>query len=110
MSEGIATINPATVVSSAPATPGASAEKSDFPAAAMPQNASMTPQTVPNSPRNGLTLTIVARNPMRVSSSISCLETSLMRTASIALYCASDSRTGRVETPVVRLNVAGSLS
>jgi len=76
----------------------------------MPQKASMTPQTVPKSPRNGLTLTIVARKPTRVSSSISCPETSLIRTASIALYCASESLVGRTEMPELWLKVAGSLS
>lgn len=84
------------MVSSAPATPGASAVKSDLPAAAMPQKASITPQTVPKRPQNGLTLTSVARKPIRVSSCWIWLETSRSSTASIALYCASERREGLV--------------
>ena len=109
-SDGIATIKPATVVSSAPATPGASAVKSDLPAAAMPQKASMTPQTVPKRPQKGLTLTRVASRPIRVSSSWIWPETSRSSTASMALYWASESLTGRVLIPAANCWFCASLS
>ena len=45
---------------------------------------------------DGLTLTSVARKPIRVSSCWIWLETSRSSTASIALYCASERREGLV--------------
>src|SRR2546425_5051588 len=55
MTEGTATARPATVVTSASATPGATAAMFPEPLTAMPMNASITPSTVPNSPSSGLT-------------------------------------------------------
>ncbi|NDD57467.1 MAG: radical SAM protein, partial [Verrucomicrobia bacterium] len=65
---GMATSRPTTVVIRAPETPGAMAARLAWPAWAMPLNASITPQTVPSSPRKGAPLTAVARM-MRLDSS-----------------------------------------
>ena len=55
----MATSRANTVVTSAPETPGAIAARSGFPAAATPAKVSITPQTVPNNPRNGAPATAV---------------------------------------------------
>ena len=57
---GMATSRPVTVVMRAAETPGAIAAKLADPAWATPPKVSMTPQTVPSSPRNGAPLTAVA--------------------------------------------------
>jgi len=67
LEEGKATSSPTTVVSSAPAMPGATADRSAEPEFAIAPNASITPQTVPSSPRNGPVLTAVASSPIRLS-------------------------------------------
>src|SRR5213079_2224258 len=62
MTDGTATASPETVVTSASATPGATAAMLPEPPTAIPMNASITPSTVPSSPRRGLTEPNVARH------------------------------------------------
>jgi hypothetical protein len=61
---GTATARPATVVTSASATPGATAAMLPDPPTAIPMNASMTPSTVPRRPSSGLTEPNVASQGM----------------------------------------------
>jgi hypothetical protein len=67
---GIATISPATVVTSASATPGATAAMLPEPSRATPMNECITPITVPSSPRSGATVAMMAsqRSPPESSS------------------------------------------
>src|SRR5207245_1132106 len=55
ITEGTATARPPTVVTSASATPGATAAMFPEPPTAMPMKASITPSTVPSRPSSGLT-------------------------------------------------------
>src|SRR5439155_1230564 len=65
MTDGTATASPATVVTSASATPGATAAMLPEPPTAIPMNASITPSTVPSSPSSGLTEPNVASQGMK---------------------------------------------
>ena len=65
---GMATNRPTTVAISAPATPGAMAVRLAACAIAMPENVSITPQTVPSKPMNGPPATAVERMIMPFSS------------------------------------------
>src|SRR5258706_184568 len=60
MTAGTAVKSPAAVVIRASAMPGATARKLAAPAAPRPVKASITPQTVPNRPINGVTEPVVA--------------------------------------------------
>src|SRR5690606_21485348 len=64
MTAGIAAKRPATVVTRASATPGATALMLPEPLAAIPMKASITPSTVPRSPSSGPTEPIVASAAM----------------------------------------------
>src|SRR6266571_3045171 len=55
MTDGTATARPITVVTSASATPGATAAMLPEPPTAIPMKASITPSTVPSKPSSGLT-------------------------------------------------------
>src|SRR5581483_4260766 len=72
MTAGIATNKPAAVVISASAMPGPTARRLAAPAEPSPINASMIPQTVPNSPTNGVTDPVVASQLRFASRAVSC--------------------------------------
>src|SRR2546425_173063 len=79
ITDGTATASPATVVTSASATPGATAAMLPEPPRAMPMKASITPSTVPSRPSSGLTEPKVAsQDPTRIASTnfVSRLEVS----------------------------------
>src|SRR2546428_8620364 len=65
ITEGTATARPPTVVTSASATPGATAAIFPEPPTAMPMKASITPSTVPSRPSSGLTEPNVASQGMK---------------------------------------------
>src|SRR5215813_10174438 len=72
MTAGIAANRPNAVAIKASAMPGATARKVAVLALARPANEVITPQTVPNSPTNGVTDAVVARKFMRFSTRVSC--------------------------------------
>ncbi len=60
--------SPAAVVINASAMPGATTRRLAAPAEPSPENASITPHTVPNNPMNGVTDPVVASHGMNFSS------------------------------------------
>jgi hypothetical protein len=80
MTAGIAAASPAAVATSASAMPGAYAARLAVPLTPMPRKAFMMPQTVPNSPMNGVALAVVAKKPRLRSNSASCTDAFLRRT------------------------------
>src|SRR5581483_12417010 len=72
----MATNNPVTVAMSAPATPGAMAVRLAACALAMPENVSITPQTVPSRPMNGPPATAVDSTTIQFSRASACALTS----------------------------------
>src|SRR3989442_921752 len=98
MTDGTATASPATVVTSASATPGATAAMLPDPPTAIPMNASITPSTVPSSPRSGLTEPNVASQGMKraaASRSAATSFASTMRSASSCVVVSAEGRHGR---------------
>src|SRR6476659_2608713 len=69
---GIATNRPTTVAINAPATPGAIAVRLAELARAIPENVSITPQTVPNKPMNGPPATAVDNTIIPFSNTSAC--------------------------------------
>src|ERR1041384_4545070 len=89
MTAGTATASPPTVVTSASATPGATAVMLPDPPTAIPMKASMTPSTVPSSPSSGLTDPNVASQGIHraaVSRSAATSLASTMRNFSEQVY------------------------
>src|ERR1051325_6367002 len=84
---GTATASPATVVTSASATPGATAAMLPEPPRAIPMNASITPSTVPSSPRSGLTDPKVASQGMNRAAASRSAATSFASTMRSASSC-----------------------
>src|SRR5207244_806879 len=87
ITEGTATASPATVVTSASATPGATAAMLPDPPTAMPMNASITPSTVPSSPSSGLTEPKVASQGMKRAAASRSAATSFASTMRSASSC-----------------------
>ena len=107
MTAGTATARPPTVVTSASATPGATAVMLPDPPTAIPMNASITPSTVPSRPRSGLTEPNVAShgiNRAAVSRSPATSLASTIRSASscvvVSVVDAAAACAGFVATPV----------
>jgi hypothetical protein len=98
----MATARPATVVTSASATPGATAVMFPAPLVAMPMNASMTPSTVPSNPISGLTEPNVASHgtyfPSRSCSASTC-ESSTIRRASSCVGVSASTTPGPRRSP-----------
>src|SRR5205807_841761 len=87
ITEGTATASPATVVTSASATPGATAPMFPDPPTAIPMKASITPNTVPSRPSKGLTDPKVASHGMNRAAPSRSAATSLASTMRSASSC-----------------------
>src|SRR5205807_10194225 len=87
ITEGTATARPPTVVTSASATPGATAPMFPDPPTAIPMKASITPNTVPSRPSKGLTDPKVASHGMNRAAPSRSAATSLASTMRSASSC-----------------------
>src|SRR6267143_1258959 len=87
MTDGTATASPITVVTSASATPGATAAMFPEPPTAIPMKASITPSTVPSRPSSGLTEPKVASHGMKRAAASRSAATSLASTIRSASSC-----------------------
>ena len=97
MTAGIAANKPAAVVISASEMPGATARKVAAPAVPSPWKASMMPQTVPNSPINGVTAPVVASQGSRLSRRVSSSDAAIW-----VARCNADMRMGYAPACAVR--------
>src|SRR5438445_3873614 len=99
ITDGTATASPATVVTSASATPGATAPMFPEPPTAIPMKASITPSTVPSRPSSGLTEPNVASQGMNRAAASRSAATSLARTIRNASSCVVVSGTSTCSGP-----------